>query len=71
MRVQTTDPMTGNDVQDLEHAPFVMEGRGEDALKIYFESESSRQSYLEVETRSLSDEVARFYNGTTGTAQEM
>jgi len=46
MRVTTTDPMTGNDVNNLEDAPFVIEGKGDDALKIYFESLDSRQEYL-------------------------
>jgi len=38
--------MTGNDVNNLEDAPFVIEGKGDDALKIYFESLDSRQEYL-------------------------
>lgn len=34
MRIQTTDPINGKDVTDMEHAPFVIEGSGDDALKI-------------------------------------
>ena len=48
MRVTTRDPMTGNDVQDPTTAPFVLEGQGEGALKIYFENEESRQEYLAI-----------------------
>lgn len=48
MRVTTTDPMTGNDVADLENAPYVIEGQGNDALKIYFESVANRQEYLDI-----------------------
>lgn len=48
MRVTTRDPMTGNDVADRETAPFVIEGSGENALMIHFESEQSRQAYLEI-----------------------
>lgn len=48
MRVTTTDPMTGNDVADLDNAPFVIEGQGHDALKIYFESVANRQEYLDI-----------------------
>ena len=48
MRVTTRDPITGNDVTDRETAPFVTEGSGENALKIYFESEHSRQEYLKI-----------------------
>ena len=49
MRVSTTDPISGNDVKDLANAPFVIEGAGDSALKIYFESERSRHAYLDVE----------------------
>lgn len=51
MRVTTRDPMTGNEVSDLDNAPFVLEGKGKGALKIYFESEQTRQEYLEIEPR--------------------
>lgn len=45
MRVTTTDPMTGNDVADPDNAPFVIEGQGNDALKIHFESVENRRQY--------------------------
>ena len=51
MRVRTRDPMTGNDVLDRVRAPFVIEGQGTGALEIYFESERSRQRYLEIPVR--------------------
>ncbi len=46
MIVTTIDPVTGNKVTDLEHHPFVVEGGGVAALKIYFESEDTRRTYL-------------------------
>jgi hypothetical protein len=45
MIVQTSDPITGNDVKDLEHAPFIIDGE----LKIYFESEDSKQTFVDIE----------------------
>jgi len=45
MRTTTTDPMSLNDVTDLESAPYVIEGD----LKIYFESEANKCEYLEME----------------------
>lgn len=51
MRVTTRDPMTGNDVTDRETAPFVIEGSGENPLKIHFESEQSRREYLKIQPR--------------------
>jgi len=44
--VTTIDPVTGNKVLDPEHHPFVVEGSGMAATKIYFESEETRQAYL-------------------------
>ena len=71
MIVQTTDPMTGNDVADLENAPYVVEGTGDSALKIYFESEESKRSYLEVETKGPDADIISTYNKTAGEAREM
>lgn len=45
----TRDPITLNDVTDLATAPFVIEGSGSSALRIYFESEANKQEYLATE----------------------
>jgi hypothetical protein len=55
MRVSTTDPMTLNDVTDLDDAPFAVEGEGDNAVKIYFESEQNRADYLAVENHGAGD----------------
>lgn len=55
MRVYTLDPMTLNDVTDLENAPFVIEGEGDNVVKIYFESEENRNGYLEMESHGAGD----------------
>ena len=49
MIVSTTDPVTGNDITEPEKHPYVIEGEGDNALKIYFESEQSKQAYLDLE----------------------
>ncbi|UCC57051.1 MAG: hypothetical protein JSU75_04755 [Gammaproteobacteria bacterium] len=72
MRVTTTDPMTGNDVVDPENAPFVIEGEGNDALKIYFESQESRQDYLDISVNEPDSGILEVYesvkdNETMGT----
>jgi len=46
MKIDTLDPITLNVVPDQQNAPFVIEGEGSYALKIYFESEHNRQQYL-------------------------
>jgi hypothetical protein len=42
MRITTLDPISLNDVTELENAPCVIEGD----LKIYFESEENKLEYL-------------------------
>ena len=73
MLTTTTDPMTGRDVKDIDHAPFVIEGRGEHALKIYFETEATRRAYLDValEFDAIDNTVAQAHGGTTHIAREM
>ena len=71
MRYQTTDPITGNDVTSLETAPFVIEGSGEDALKIYFESEQSKKAYLDTDFEELGGHSVKVFNTTTGEGREM
>ena len=46
MITSTLDPITLNDVTDLENSPYVIEGN--DLLKIYFESEENRQEYINI-----------------------
>ena len=45
MRVETTDPITGNDVKNLDHAPYIIDGD----LKVYFETEQSKQAFMDIE----------------------
>ena len=71
MRVTSTDPISGNDVVDLDNAPYVIEGNGDDALKIYFESEENKARYLEIESKTPQQVLINKYNTTTGTAREM
>jgi hypothetical protein len=47
--ITTTDPITGEDLGNLETKPFVIEGEGHLAVKIYFESEETRRCYLNIE----------------------
>ncbi len=51
MRITTRDPMSGREVADPKNAPYVMEGHGVNALKIYFETEGNRQEYLAIKPR--------------------
>jgi len=55
MRVTTLDPMSLNDVTNLDEAPFLIEGEGHNAIKIYFESEANRAEYLDMELHGSGD----------------
>jgi hypothetical protein len=47
MNIITLDPITLNDVTDLDNAPYVIEGQGDGAIKIYFESDENKHEYLD------------------------
>ena len=61
MITTTLDPITLNDVKDLENAPCVIEGEGDSALRIYFESEENKKLYLETEVHG-SDNMSGLKN---------
>jgi hypothetical protein len=48
MRISTTDPISLVDIKNPELCPYIVEGSGQGAVKIYFESEANRQTYLEL-----------------------
>ncbi len=71
MKQTSVDPISGNEVSDIANAPFVIEGRGADALKIYFESQANKDSYLAIEAKSPQAVLLDIYNKTVGSAREM
>jgi hypothetical protein len=44
--ITTTDPITGEHLHNLNAKPFIVEGEGRLAVKIYFESEETRNAYI-------------------------
>lgn len=46
-RIEATDPVTGKALKQLMNMPYVIESSEEDDLIIYFESEQSRDIYLQ------------------------
>ncbi len=46
-RIETTDPVTGTSLQQLMGLPYVVESSDKDDLVIYFESEQTREIYLQ------------------------
>ena len=55
MRVSTLDPISLEDVTELDSAPFVIEGEGASAIKIYFQTEQNRREYVEMEVHGSSN----------------
>ena len=47
MQTLTIDPMTGNEVSHLDDNLSLIDGVGDDAIKIYFESEESLNEFIE------------------------
>ena len=55
MITTTLDPITLNDVTGIDNAPYVIEGEGDGALKIYFESEENKRMYLDTPVHGSED----------------
>ncbi|MDX2507554.1 MAG: hypothetical protein QNL62_24190 [Gammaproteobacteria bacterium] len=47
-RLSTTDPISLNEVNDLEGKPYIVEGTPDNDLTIYFENEINRQLYEDI-----------------------
>jgi hypothetical protein len=61
MRNSTLDPISLNDVTDINNAPYVIEGAGPNALKIYFESEANKTEYLSIPLHTANATLAAAY----------
>jgi len=46
--ISTTDPITMNNIADPDNHPSITEGKGKSAIRLYFESEDTRQIWLEI-----------------------
>jgi YHS domain-containing protein len=47
------DPISMKLVVDIDRAPFIVEGEGAAALKIYFETEANKRTYLKLPVQQL------------------
>lgn len=47
-RVETTDPISGRDITDLSDKPFILDRGSEAKLLLYFESEDTKQQFLNI-----------------------
>ncbi|MHB8346260.1 MAG: hypothetical protein ACYDHM_03580 [Acidiferrobacterales bacterium] len=44
----TTDPVTGFNIENTRGRPFLVEGTVTNNLTIYFESDATRQAYIDI-----------------------
>ena len=65
-RIETTDPITGHDIatEELAGKPYVVEAGAESDLVIYFESEDSKQQYLDIPVEHPIDHHVNLDNPT-------
>mgnify|MGYP001821336615 CR=1 FL=1 len=61
MRISSLDPISMNDVIDVNTAPYVVEGEGPNALKIYFENESNKEEYLDIPLHTANATLSAAY----------
>ncbi|MEE9342061.1 MAG: hypothetical protein V3V12_00335 [Gammaproteobacteria bacterium] len=61
MIITTIDPVTGNKLHDLEQRPFITEGGGVAETKIYFENDTTLQTYLQTSPET----IRRTFQGKT------
>lgn len=58
MITSTTDPISMNDVIDLDNASFIIEGEGPNSLKIYFEIQANKAEYLDIPLHTANSMLA-------------
>jgi hypothetical protein len=61
MRISTLDPISMNDVMDVNTAPYVIEGEGPNALKIYFENEDNKEKYMDIPLHTANATLSAAY----------
>ncbi len=63
-RIETTDPISGRDITDLEGKPYVVDAGPEEELVIYFESEETKRQFLDIPVEHPIDHHVNLDNPT-------
>ena len=63
--ISTTDPINGFDITDIKNRPHVVEGENTNDLTIYFETEASRQTYLDIPVELPERDLSKTLNNPT------
>ncbi len=71
MLVSTLDPISMNHVADIDTAPYVIDGDGPHALKIYFENEMNKAKYINMPLQRAVGMPSLFSDSQQGSAKAM
>ena len=63
--ISTTDPITGFDITDRNSRPNVVEGDDTSDLTIYFETEASLQTYVDMVVEHPEQDLSTTLNNPT------
>lgn len=63
--ISTTDPINGFDITNLKDQPHVVEGDSANALTIYFETQASRQTCLDIPVEHPEQGLAKTLSNAT------
>jgi hypothetical protein len=63
--ISTVDPINGFDIIDVKNRPYLVEGDDTNDLTIYFETEASRQAYLDIAVEHPERDLPRTLSNPT------
>ncbi len=64
--ISTTDPINGFNITSLKDRPHVVEGDSANDLTIYFETQASRQTYLDIPVEHPEQDLSKTLSNSTG-----
>jgi hypothetical protein len=64
--ISTTDPINGFDITNLKDRPHVVEGDKATGLTIYFETQDTRQAYLDIPVEHPEQDLSKTLSNATG-----
>jgi hypothetical protein len=64
--ISTVDPINGFDIIDVKNRPYLVEGDDTNDLTIYFETEASRQAYLDIPVEHPEQDMSKTLSNPTG-----
>ncbi|MCG6870604.1 MAG: hypothetical protein LJE91_18295 [Gammaproteobacteria bacterium] len=63
-RISTCDPITGQEIDDLEGKPYIVESGSSEDLVIYFESDATKREFMNIPVEHPIDHHVNLDNPT-------